>query len=322
MLKSKITPILLITLATACAGQAVQMPFPTPAPLPSMTSSPRPESMLTTPFLTPAPLPSVTSASQPTSIPATPTKPAPLTPPAFSVSLDPPSQTIPAGASTSFFVSVAPETASGTSIKWSVAGLPSGATLESEPYASPFHTTQIIHTTCATPPGTSTLQVKAEVAGASQSTNFTLQITDRLKDSSSGSYAGSFSKDTINLRHGGPSTLQYGPFLNLQFCDSPAPRKLRVNVQAVTSVAGTPLSEPPSFSLFRSFVWPPPHNLQTVGGGYIVNARQVAQSQGKTLEWQISGGVHVLMFHRSPFQDSQPPEARPATVSYTVQVGP
>ncbi len=201
-----------------------------------------------------------------------------------------------------------------------MAGLPPGVDFEFLPDAVPAKSTLVINTSCATAPGSHVFDVWATISETMQMAKVTVNIVDSLVDSQPGSYTGSFTLNTIGVSRGGPSTYQYGPFLVLQFCGTGQPRKLTVEVQSAISEADTPLAQPPRFSLFRSMVWPVPDHIQTMSGGYQANAREVAQSDGWNLEWDIADGLYVVAFQRSPFEDSLPANERPASVAYRVEI--
>ena len=86
----------------------------------------------------------------------------------------------------------------------------------------------------------------------------------------------------------------------------------------------TPLSEPPAFSLLRSLVWPTPDEVQIIGSGaaFKPNAQEVARGDGWDLVWDIESGLYLLVFQRSPFEDVNPAEERPALVTYRVEITP
>jgi len=240
--------------------------------------------------------------------------------PPFSISITPEVQTVPAGASTTFVVSVPEWTSSRPPVRWSVGHLPSGLAAEFLPYTIPSQAPMIISAACATPPGEYTFDVQAEIGETTQIAKVTVKVGERLVESQPGSFTGSFTENTIVVRRGGPTSLKRGPFVVLAFCESARPRTLRVMVNSARSDAGTTMHEAPPFTLFRSLVWPAPDSIQTMTGGYRANAREVARSSGWDLAWDITNGVCILAFERSPLEDSQPPEDRPASVSYRVDI--
>lgn len=256
------------------------------------------------------------------SLPAVATlKPAPSsTTVSSSVTITPAEQTLPAGASTTFLVSAHKWTSGSPAVRWSVAGLPAGVTSEFLPDANPANSTLVVNTRCATPRGSYSIDVQATISQTMQIVKTKVNVADRLVESRPGSFTGSYKANTIGVGHGGPSTYRYGPFVVLQFCDNVVPQTLNVRVQSATSVAGTPLAEPPSFTLFKSLVWPVPAYIQTVSAGYHADAREIAFGDGWSLKWTISGGVYVLAFLLSPFDDGKPPEKRPASVTYSVEI--
>lgn len=257
-----------------------------------------------------------------TTLPATATlesaPPSVATPSA--VTITPTEQTLPAGASTTFFVSALKWTSGSPAVRWSVAGLPAGVTSEFMPDANPANSTLVVNTTCAATRGSYGIDVLARILQTTQFVKAKVNVGDRLVESRPGTFTGSYNANRIGVGHGGPGTYRYGPFVVLQFCDSAVPRMLNVRVQSATSDAGTPLAEPPSFTLFKSLVWPVPDYIQTLSAGYHADAREIAFGDGWSLKWTISGGVYVLAFLRSPFDDGKPPEKRPASVTYTVEI--
>jgi len=134
----------------------------------------------------------------------------------------------------------------------------------------------------------------------------------------------------VSVRTGGPSTLTTGPFLNLQFCDKPEKRVLKVVVQSVTMAQGAalPLRSP---MLLQSLVGP-------VAAGqdfYLdpVNAMNALYAAGTepwrsagpvgSLEWTIWGGQYFLYFPWSEFEQlGQPGSGKPAYVTYQVEIVP
>lgn len=285
----------------------------TPTSIPTLPPTP-------TPTLTPIPPTSTPSLPLTPTTPPTPQPEVTFTAVPLSVSITPAEATLPAGASTSFFVSVSPWTL-GVPFPRSIVGLPSGVTAKFLAHPIPSTSTLVINTSCTTPPGFYTIGIQETISETTPLAQATLNVTDRLVSSQPGLFTGSFTANTIHVRRGGPSTMEYGPFLVLTLCDGVQPRKLKVSVQSATSDAGTPLAEPPRFSLFRSLVWPAPDSIQTSTCCY-PNAHEVAQSDGWSLEWDIADGVYVLVFQRSPFEDSYPPEKRPASVVYSVEIVP
>ncbi len=237
-----------------------------------------------------------------------------------SILVEPGAQTIPAGASASFALTL-PEAIAGAA-QWSVLDVPAGVTTEFQSSANPANVTLVVQTMCALPAGRITLNVQAVGAEKTYRAPVALDLAGRLADAPGGTFTGSFAENTLALRRGGPTTLQTGPFTVLQFCESASPRALAVVVESATSDAGTPLRDPVRFALFRSFVYPVPDFLQTMGGGYRANAFEVAQSRDNQLGWNVMPGVYLLVFQRSPLEDARAAEQRPAAVRYRIQVTP
>lgn len=313
-----LAPYLVVGAVGACAPDEAAFTEPTSTSTATLVPT---ETLALTDTFTPPP----TETMVPTSTPAVPSPTASSPSQPSAVSITPLEQTLPAGASTSFSLNI-PEDTDGASspVHWSVEGLPPGATAEFLPDVDCDRPTLVIHTACSMPQGSHAIDVLSEVSQRTSAVRPTIKIAGSLTSSQSGSFTGSFAygEETIDILRGGSSTLQYGPFTVLQSCESDHPRKLKVTVESATSDAGTPLVEPPSFSFLQSLVWPVPDEVQVIGSGaaFKPNAQEVAQSDGWTLEWDIEPGLYLLVFQRSPFEDSNPAEERPASVTYRVAI--
>jgi hypothetical protein len=240
------------------------------------------------------------------------------TPTAFSVSVTPAGLTLPAGAAATVMASLSEWQQSWPAPTWSLVGLPRGSSSATQTLANPANVLVQIRTTCSVAPGTYPLELTITSGTASQSARFYLTVAGSLSDSAPTTMKGSFSENTIDIRRGGPSTLTFGPYVTLSFCDSTQERRLRVTLIQATTALGAPLPQTalPRLSLFSISVWPVPQSIQTMSGGYAPNARQVAASQGWSLEWPIEGGLYVLAFERSPLATGDPL----AYVTYTVEI--
>lgn len=312
--QATMTPAPADTSALRATAEGSATPSPTEAAEQTATSAPAP-----TDTVEPTATAEVSATPSPTSD-ATRVSQFEGPSPPFSISITPEVQTIPAGASTSFVVSVPEWTSSWPPVRWSAGNLPSGLEVEFLPYAIPSEAPMVISTTCATPPGGYTFDVLASIGETTQIAQVTVKVGERLVESQPGSFTGSFTENTIVIRRGGPTSRTSGPFVVLAFCESALRRTLRVFVNSATSDAGSAMDEAPPFALFRSLVWSAPDSLQTMTGGYRANAHEVARSDGWQLEWDITNGVYILAFQRSPLEDSKPPEDLPASVSYEVDI--
>lgn len=238
------------------------------------------------------------------------------TPAPFSVSVTPAGVFLPAGAAATVLAQVPQWQASWPSLTWSLVGPPPGSSSAIEPGANPANVSVQMRTACTVAPGTYPLELTASSGANRARARFYMTVGGSLGDSQPTTLVGSFSENTMDVRRGGPSTLAYGPYVVLTFCDSAQARRLRVTLSQATTAAGGAVSVPPRFSLFASHVWPAPPSIQTMSGGYVPNARQVATNQGWSLEWPIEGGLYLLVFERSPLEGGEPP----AYVTYTVDI--
>lgn len=251
--------------------------------------------------------------------------------------VSPGSRSVSAGGATAYSIQ-ANEYGEGYGLKgpprlWVVIGdKPSGTTTEFISTESPWRKLLVIRTSCSTPRGVYPLSIQA---GSSDGVTFSsgvaeLRVGSPLTESSSGTFTGSFLRDTVSLRTGGPSTLTNGPFLNLQFCNKPEKRVLKVIVHSVTTAQGAalPLRSP---MLLETLVGP-------VAAGqdfYLdpVNAMNALYAAGTepwrlagpvgSLEWPIREGQYFLYFPWSGFEQlSQPGAGKPAYVTYQVEIVP
>ena len=124
--------------------------------------------------------------------------------------------------------------------------------------------------------------------------------------------------NTVEVRRGGPSTLAYGPYLVLPFCLGGGQHQLRVIVETVVSESGASLPNTTPVMLLRALTWPLPQSYQTMGGGYSPNAALVRAGTG-WLDWELEEGLYILVFLRSPLDDTLPPEQRPASLTYRLE---
>ncbi len=224
-------------------------------------------------------------------------------------------RTIPAGGAT-YLVVGAPRLGYRDRPTWSVSGLPPGATAQFLRISDSSYRDLAVLTSCLMRPGTYNLTILASTPGITQSIPARLEVKAPLPDSELGTFTRSFKDHTVTVRRGGPSTERIGPFQVLHLCDTAIPRKLKITIQAATSEAGTPLTASPRFTLLRLLEETAPQYIAVDVGTYTPNALEVVPSDGG---YSVSGGPYMLVFDEYPARSSDPPEKRPATVTYRLE---
>src|SRR5690348_952930 len=127
----------------------------------------------------------------------------------FSLSGSPSSQTVTAGAGTSYSVTITPSGGFSGSVTLSVSGLPSGATGTFSPNPATSSSTLNITTTSSTPAGTSTLTL----TGTSGTLTHTTTVSLTVNAPSSGNFSMSASPGSVTLKSGqsGSYTINVSP---------------------------------------------------------------------------------------------------------------
>lgn len=238
--------------------------------------------------------------------------------------VSPGSRSVPAGASTVYDVSTYGSSYSYVpDVSWVIKGdLPPATTVDLFTTASPLGKQLVVRTSCSTPQGV--YYIGIQVIGGGAGGVAELRVGSPLTESSPGTFTGSFLRDTVSVRTGGPSTLTNGPFLNLQFCDKPEKRVLKVVVHSVSTAQGAamPLRSP---MLLETLVGP-----VAVGEEFYldpVNAMNALYAAGTepwrltgpvgSLEWTIREGQYFVYFPSSSVEKQQP-----AYVTYQVEIVP
>ncbi|TAK32852.1 MAG: hypothetical protein EPO21_14400 [Chloroflexota bacterium] len=236
------------------------------------------------------------------------------------VEFSPATRSIPAGASTVFALSIPSLSGSPVSPTWLViGGLPQGARAEFINRPVPWEKQLVIRTSCSTPKGVYQVAVQASGTDGAFIGSAGLSVLDPLVESPPGTYSTSLAQGTVDVLRGGPSTLERGLFLNLQFCDTPQKRKLSVTVQSVESATGAPLpSRTPV--LLESRVGPASagQNFNT-SPVFSFNAVDVGPTNSNGIdhiEWPLQSGQYFLFLGQSPLDPREPP----GNVRYQVEI--
>lgn len=264
------------------------------------------------------------SLPEPTGLPPTPAPPV-----TYTLTVSPTLQTLPAGASAFFVVEASADGARPeTALRWWVERLPPGATADWLASAVPWQVYLSVHTPGTMHDGAYELSLRCGAAplpsgevpaGPTGYLPAHVTIQGRLTPVSPGVFSGSFLTSTVEVRRGGPSTLAYGPSLVIPLWGGQGGRTFKMIVESVTSEAGTALPNTTPYVFLRALSWPPPQSFQTMGGGYVPNASLVRSGSG-WLDWEVSEALYVLVFLRSPLDDALPPEQRPATLTYRLEL--
>lgn len=330
-----LTPVSRLTLST-----------PTPQITPTLTLAPVPSSTLTpsatashVPTSTHTVLPSLTPTKTTSPIPPThtpiltrtimpspiPTRTVPpsriltLTPTlAASLIVTPTTQTFPAGASVAFNLEFGQPSQRGRTL-FEVRGLPTGVTIEFLGSAAPYENYLILHTPGSLALWSYTLDVLAN-AGGSQTVSgrIVLNVTS-CAESQSGKFTQMIQSNLVELFTAGKPAIEHGLLVPVQVCGSRPVKHVKVTLESATSEAGTPLTTPPRFYMYRSLVWPAPRSIQAHSWGVNVQKPRI-ESTGWQLEADVAPGLYLLIFERDRYGPTLEPRAVPASVTYHLEI--
>jgi hypothetical protein len=297
------------------------VPTESPAPTASATPTLTPTATSTrtqAPTATPSPSATATRTRAPTATrtvaptpTATPT-PVGLT---FLEASPPLVQTCPAGSTVLFGLRTDPI---GPGIRYWVEGLPSEITAFFLGNPAPYINTLALETSGALAPGA--YEVHPAAAIGDQRPVFAqigLEVT-ACTEFHTGVFTQELQSNLVQLYTAGKPSREEGQLVPLQVCASEQARRLKVTLEGAISQAGTPMTTPPRFYIFRSFVWPAPDCIVT--HNYGVNASRAADAIGWEMELDITPGLWLLVFEQARFGSSEDPHDIPAIVTYRLEL--
>ncbi len=132
-----------------------------------------------------------------------------------------------------------------------------------------------------------------------------------------GEFTTAIQSNPISVISAGKPSIEHGLLVPLQFCGK---RQVVVDLLAATSEAGTPLTSPPRFYLYRSWAWPAPNVVQANPAvPWTMNvAVPRIDSNGGQLTANVPAGLYLLIFERDAYGSSTDLRDIPASVTYRV----
>jgi hypothetical protein len=299
--------ILLLVLVSCrgATGPASLSPVTTPSAGSSPTGPPTRAPALTftpTPTSTPTPLAPGTSAQGTAAL-------------TFLKAM-PVAQTFPAGSTVMVGLSTDPNS-KGIAYDYWVEGLPGGITANFQASAAPYERRLFLDTSGTLAPGP---YIFYAAASAGQSRPVYAQITLNVTSCTefpSGVFTESVQSNLIGLSTAGKPSWEEGLLVRLQVCASDEVRRLRVTLEAAVSEAGTPMTTPPRFYLFRSLEWSAPGYIDTHNRA---NAARLEDAIGWELEYEMDPGLWLLVFERARYLSSDDPEDIPSVVTFRLTI--
>ncbi|MBN1312423.1 MAG: hypothetical protein JXB30_13480 [Anaerolineae bacterium] len=261
-----------------------------------------------------APVPDQTDGSTDNVPTITPTQPIPY------LTISPLYQELPAGSSAMFRIIADDPCSDYYNHTFEVKELPSGITAEFLGDPVPCRNTLVLHTEGTLAPGSYTVRVFSKQTGTSitKASRITLNIT-ACSEFLPGEFTQTIQSKLVTLITAGKPAIEHGLLVPLQVCQN---RSLQVTLTVATSEAGTPMSAPPRFYLYRSMAWPAPSSITAHGHPCYHNVRVPrSNSNGWQLQADISPGLYLLVFERDHWTGSPDvdPANYPASVTYHLE---
>ncbi len=264
--------------------------------------------------IAPTPSPAATATTAPTLVPPTPS-PACLT-------AAPSGTWLPAGSSAQFRLAVGPP-CTAERYAFRVEELPEGWAAEFLGSATPFNETLAVTPAEIAPPGSYHIRVTATSAGGlPNAAELEVQVVPCL-EFTDGQYTRAMQSNLVTLITAGKPSIEHGLLVPLQVCGGSPGRRLLVTLLEAVSEAGSPLSKPPHFYLYRIRVWPAPDGITAHG---VPGTLNVQLPRINSVDWQLEAdllpGLHLLVFERDRWDSSTDPQAIPTAVTYRLRFLP
>ena len=225
-------------------------------------------------------------------------------------------QALPAGSSAQFGLAVVPS-CQAHRYAFDVGELPTGWTAEFLGSPTPYAETLVLSTTESARPGRYRIRVSATSETASSTlAELTLEVMPCV-EFQPGEFTQAMQSNLVASITAGKPSIEHGLLIPLQVCGGHPGRHLLVTLVEVTSEAGSRMTFPPRFYLYRSQVWPEPNGIVAHGIPGTLNVRLPRiESEGWQLEADITPGLYLLVFERDYYGSSPDPQAIPASVTY------
>lgn len=234
---------------------------------------------------------------------------------AASLTTEPSALTLPSG--TSGRVDVKMNECDQQPATFQASALPIGITAEFLTGPTPCEQALVLHTDVSLSPGEYTIDVtRRSSTGRTASGQLTVQVTACI-ELQSGEFTTAIQSNLIPLISAGKPNIEHGLLVPLQFCGD---RQLVINLLSAASEAGTAMTTPPRFYLYRSWVWPAPDAIQANAAmPWTTNvAVPRIDSRGWQLTANVPAGMYLLVFERDAYGSSTDPHDIPASVTYRV----
>ncbi len=202
--------------------------------------------------------------------------------------------------------------------KWRIGtvvdGLPPGATFKAFGRPEDWNRRFAILTSCLTPPGDYTLTFHSNGDHIQESAQARLTIGPKpVQETPMGIYTAT---ETIDIRYGGPSTMEGGIRATVTVCDADRLRLLRITVLSAISRAGTRMEIPPGYGLYREL---DPFAEKTIQRLDYQNA--IPEPAANYLhDWALSGGPYIIVFGTTRYASRPRPEEEVASVTYKLEM--
>jgi hypothetical protein len=183
--------------------------------------------------------------------------------------------------------------------------------------ATPCDEVLLLHPDVSLPPGEYLVGItRRSSTGQTATSEVALHVIE-CTELQAGEFTTAIQSNLITVISAGKPSIEHGLLVPLQFCGN---RQVVVDLLAATSETGTPLTSPPRFYLYRSWVWPAPNAIQANAAvPWTLNvAVPRIDSGGWQLTAHVPAGMYLLVFERDAFGSSTDPRDIPAAVTYRV----
>lgn len=231
-------------------------------------------------------------------------------------------QALPAGSSAQFGLAIVPSCHT-TPNAFGVDPLPAGWTAEFLGSPIPCKETLVLSTAEIAGPGRYSVRVTAASETASSAwAELTLEIVPCI-EFQSGEFTQATDSNLVASITAGKPAIEHGLLIPLQVCGGQPDRRLLVTLGEVISEAGSRMTVPPRFYLYRSLVWPEPDRIVAHGAPGLLNVRLPrTENEGWQLEADITPGLYLLVFERDYYGSSPDRQTIPASLTYRLKILP
>lgn len=241
--------------------------------------------------------------------------PTPENNPTAGLTITPGPLTLPAG--TSGRINVTMNECDQQAATFQAPNLPFGITAEFITTATPCEATMVLTADVSITPGDYVIEVtRLSSAGQTVTGQVRLQVS-ACTELQLGEFTTYIQSNLIPLITASKPSIEHGLLVPLQFCGN---RSITVDLLAVTSEAGTRMTVPPRFYLYRSWVWPAPDSIRAHAAmRWTMNvAVPRVDNNGWQLTANVPAGMYLLVFERDAYDSSTDPKDIPASVTYRV----